>query len=601
MFLKNNMRPAFAAASADGQAVNRKRKNDAFMYDASASETDDFGAFGSAGASNGAPKQKPKRSGSSLNMTSILIAVAAVVVVILLIVLVVALVGGSGKNIKFEDNSFVAFCDEDQVWRVAANGKIVGEYENEIELRIADDRSFAYIIEHSEDGYTVSYTTGKEAVEMVASPVAKILDTASLVPGVVYLDMDNSSIYMYNEKSGEERISRDVEATLANTDEHSFMISGDAQTVIYTQRDADRPADVSHLCVYKDNSSEKFQKNMKPEAISDDGSLIYASATKDNVSRSLYVLPYTGEYDRYLLSENFNSIIELNTDGDEVVFTTLGGDSDALISTYVVAFNIKKMDEVASPVRIARGAPYAPISVDGKTARFSTFADTYFEAQLLDVEIFENQVPVYYVSKKYEVRRIAKFGGKFDSKGDYFYYTNQDNTLQRIDLSESDPVAEKIAEDIVDFEITQKGNIYWLDDTTRLMFYNTSKDKRQRIAEDVESIEMHTYSNTLYYTTSTALSVQYTEEGSKAEPAKFDGAAVTGAPEFINPEYKRTFAAFYDADNDEWRLFYTSNGSKFKLIGVCSEVSGFYEPIDLEDILGGITSDDSDSDTSDTE
>lgn len=600
MFLKNSMRPAFASASGNAQMHSRRANNDAFTFDTAASETDDFGAFNSSGSSNNnrAGGNKGKSSGG-FKPSAIVIAVAAVVAVVLLMVLIVAIASGSSKDMKYANNTFVAFCDEDGIYRVAANGNVVGEYENEIELIPADDRSFAYVIENSDDGYRITITDGKDVTEITPSPVTKVLATAGLTPGVVWLDADNG-IYLYTEKGGEERITRDVDATSANADENFFFISADASTVVYTKIDEDRPAELHHLCVYTDSSETKFQKNMYPVAVSDDGSMIYAYAySKDSVTKTLYVLPFNDESDRYLLSNNFLGMVATNAEGNEVVFTTIG-DTDSLISTYVVSFNLKKMDEVAQPVRIAKGAVYTPVAINNDVARFSTFEDTYFEAQIPELDIIDNQAPVYYVGKDYEVRRISKFAGKFDPDGDYFYYTNSEGTLQRVDLSDADAVSQKIAEDVVDFEITQKGNVYWLDDTTRLMYYSNSKEKKTRIADNVEGISMHTYSNTLYFTFTDAVNIYTTEEGSEKEAAKFDSGTVTGLPVFANPEYKKTFAAFYDMDNEEWRLFYTSNGKKFKHISVCSDIDGFDIPLTISDIIDSILPSNPESETSDT-
>ena len=600
MFLKNSMRPAFAAASGNAQMHSRRANNDAFTFDTAASETDDFGSFNSSASSNNnrAGTNKGKSSGG-FKPSAIVIAIAAVVAVVLLMVLIVAIASGSSKDMKYANNTFVAFCDEDGIYRVAANGNVVGEYENEIELILADDRSFAYVIENSDDGYRITITDGKDVTEITPSPVTKVLATAGLTPGVVWLDADNG-IYLYTEKGGEERITRDVDATSANADENFFFISADASTVVYTKIDEDRPAELHHLCVYTDSSETKFQKNMYPVAVSDDGSMIYAYAySKDSVTKTLYVLPFNDESDRYLLSNNFLGMVATNAEGNEVVFTTIG-DTDSLISTYVVSFNLKKMDEVAQPVRIAKGAVYTPVAINNDVARFSTFEDTYFEAQIPELDIIDNQAPVYYVGKDYEVRRISKFAGKFDPDGDYFYYTNSEGTLQRVDLSDADAVSQKIAEDVVDFEITQKGNVYWLDDTTRLMYYSNSKEKKTRIADNVEGISMHTYSNTLYFTFTDAVNIYTTEEGSEKEAAKFDSGTVTGLPVFANPEYKKTFAAFYDMDNEEWRLFYTSNGKKFKHISVCSDIDGFDIPLTISDIIDSILPSIPESETSDT-
>jgi hypothetical protein len=307
------------------------------MYDAGSSETEDFGAFASGGAARSNPNQrKPRKKG--IKASYIAVAVAAVVAVVLLLALVIAVAGNSSGDIKYENNSFISFCDEDGIYSVAVNGKVIREFENEIELIVADDRSFAYIIESSEDGYRITITDGKKTTDITPSPVTKVLATASLTPGVVWLDADNG-VYHYTEKRGEERITRDIDLTLANTDNHFFRLSADGETVVYTRIDDENTA-ITHLCVYTDSSETKFQKNMYPVAISDDGSIIYAYASRDGVTNSLYALPFNDEFDRYLISENFLSIVALNADGDEVVFTTKS-EADSAITTYVASFNVK--------------------------------------------------------------------------------------------------------------------------------------------------------------------------------------------------------------------------------------------------------------------
>ena len=195
----------------------------------------------------------------------------------------------------------------------------------------------------------------------------------------------------------------------------------------------------------------------------------------------------------------------------------------------------------------------------------------------LKKSILDATAPVYYVNKNFVVRRISKFAGKFDPDGKYFYYTNNDDTLQRINLNDEDAVSEKIAEDIVDFEITQKGNIYCLRDTSTLIYYNTAKEKNTRIADNVDNISMYSYTNTLYYTIADTSSVYTSEEGStKKEAAKFDSSNVTGLPVFVDANCKKTFVTFYDEDSDECRMFYTSNGKKFSLVAVCGiDIQGF--------------------------
>ena len=599
MIFKNNLRPAFASASVGGQAYGRKAQKGAFVYDADASQNDDYGAYNTSGSSANASRG-PKRSG--IRPSVIGIAVAAVVAVILLIVLIVALAGGNGGHVKYSDNSFAAFSDEDGIYRVVANGKTIKEYESEVELVIADDRSFAYIITNSDDGYRIAVTYGKEAVEITPSPVTKILATATLSPAVVWLDADNG-VYLYTDEKGEERITREIEHTEANAD-HSFCISADGKTVAYTKMNEDDPS-IKYLCVYTDNAEIRFQKNMIPVALSDDGSMIYAKATRDGTSYSLYVLPFNDEADRYLISENFGSILATNTTGNEIVFSTLTSDG---VTTNLVKFNLKKMDEVAEPLKIGSnklGGLYYPVAVNPQIARYATFADTYFECRYSEIdEAIEYTAPVRYITKKFESKSVSSYAGKFDPDGDYFYYINSKSSLYRVDLSDDDYVSEKITDDVVDFAVTQKGNVYWLDEASRVMYYSVSKDKRTRIADNVEGISMYTYSNTLYFSFVDGVSVFSSKEGSEKEAVKFDSATVTGLPFFADAASKKTFVAFYDQDSEVYKMFYTANGKSFKAVATCADIYGINIPVTLSDIINdivdSITGKDTTTDTSAT-
>lgn len=576
MFLKNNVRPAFAGAADFGSVKPSKIKNDAVMLDAG-SETDDFGAFNSSPSQprQGAPRRAPQRQqkSSAFKPSSILIAVAAVVAIILLIVLIVAFVAGSNGNIKYVNNTYTAFSDEDGIYRVAVNGEIIGEYESEVSLIPAADNSFAYIIEAGDDGYRVHIAKGKKVESILSAPVDKVLATASLQPGVVWLETDNG-VYFYNEDKGEELITKDYESLISDSllgglYNYIFHISADASTVVYAETDADK-APQFNLYIYQDSTSIKSQKNLLPVAVSGDGSLIYGYgiSAKDGVTKAFYVL--TEDDDKYLIDEGFGKIVAMNIEGNEVVYTT---NTESGTSTYIYAFNAKKMDEEAAPTKIGNGV-CTPVAIDPETACFATFAETYFQRSDID---YESSTPTYYINKKFENNKVSNFTGKFDTDGKYFFYTNNDNTLQYIDLSDDNYTPTKITEDIVDFEVTQKGNVYWLNDSGRLSFYNISKDKSTRISDDVESISMHSYSNTLYFKAD-SVNVFITEEGSEKNSAKFDSATVSGLPVFSDSHFKKSFAAFWDSDNEEWRLYHTANGKSFKFITTAVEIDGFDIP-----------------------
>ena len=590
MFLKSNSRPAYVGAGAQNTSES-SRVNETIVRNTS--ETDDFGAFNTApsqqrrqGAPRRAPQQRQQKP-AGFKSSSIVIAIAAVVAVILLIVLIVALAGGSNKDVKFTDNAYVAYTDADGIYHVAANGTVVGDFENEVTLIPADDNSFAYIIENNPDGYTVHLVEGKKSQRITDAPVDKVLATASLKPGVVWLEAD-IGIYYYAD-GDVERITKDYNTFVSDpygksTDPYNYLckMSADASTVIYAKTDPEK-APQFNLYVFTNSNEQKSRKNLYPVAISDDGSLIYGFgiSAKDQVTKTFSVITPDGE--THEIYQDFNSIIDITPEGNEVVFTT---NTDAGIITYLYAFNPKKMNSDAQPVKIGKGV-VTPVILDPEVARLSTFKNTYFQTQSSELDLTKN-APTYYVNKKYEKAQVSGFAGKFDPKGEYFFYTNDDNTLQYIKLDDDKYTPQKIQDDIVAFEVTQKGNVYWLNDSDRLSYYDVSKDDSEKIRDDVEEISMHQYANKLYFQIIDSPTVYCTEEGSKEDDVKFDSVSIAGIPVFAKANLKKTFAAVYDSDNDEWRVYYTANGRSYKYIAPCIDVDGFNVSNILEDILGSL-------------
>ncbi len=620
MFLKNNMRPALAGVSDNGQAARKARKNDAFMYDAGNSETDDFGSF-SSGSSGNSSRKDSKKSQGGLNVKAIAIAAAALVAVVLLIVLVVAFAGGSsGSGIKYADNAFVAYLDSNDSWCVSANGKPVATYENEIELIVAKDRSFAYIVEESEEGYRVILTNGKETKEITQAPVADVLTYAGLEPGVVWLDEDKG-ISVWNEKYGEERIiNAEKLANVVLDVPNSFIISDDAMTVAYLR--LDEGVQSIYTYTHSDFSSKVGRTSGAfPAALSADGSMLYfyGQASETEVSATLRATSLANPDDRFDVAKNFTGIVAMNVAGDEIVYTaaTATNDGTPVTSTNVVKVDVKKLT-VSEPVQIVKGATYEPMSIDPEIAVLDTFGDAYFKApDSLVAELATDvnaKIPIYRLSKNYfkenvdvKIKRVSQFNGEFDPNGDYYYFINAKNVLCYVDLDDIDAGAMDIATDIIDFEVTQKGNLYLLEDTNTLKYYKVSAENTTRIADGVAQISMHDYANTLYFTYTDADETYCTKEGSDKELAKFGKASAAGIPHFTSATAKCAYAGFLDDETEEWTLFYTSNGKTFKSIGNCSEIEGLeysvYDAIKdaLDDLLPDNTDGNTDGDNNESE
>ena len=496
---------------------------------------------------------------------------------------VLSMVGLSG-DFDYADNTYASFIDSDGVYRVAANGEIVATYEYPVELTVAADRSFAYVVEKCDDGFMIDVVKGNKLSKMTATPVTRVLALAELEPAAVWLD-ESSGVFHWTASKGEERITKEYELTLADSDHHNFCISANGTTVAYTEFDEEKGN--TYLYVFQDGEETKLQKNMYPIALSDNGSLIYAKASRDGVSQSLYVIPKDGDNEMYLIAEKFRSIIDINAKGNEIVYTAW--DEEAVVATYLVAFDLKKMDQEITPTRLVKGAVLHPVSVDGSVARFETFKGTYFQCDVNDgYSLADGVSPVYYVNEAFELSRISKYAGQFSPKGDYFYYINANETLVQVDLKSEELTTENISTDVDDFAITEKGNLYILSDDA-LRYYNIDKEKSSKVAQDVTAIAMHGYANTIYFSMEDAEAVYCSKEGGDKEQAKFDGITLTGLPQFIDTNAKKNFVGVYDESNEEWKLFYSSDGKRFESVATCEKILQFHNGSIIEDIIDAIT------------
>lgn len=599
MFFKKDRQLAFATANA-GTSPSQIKNRYELTRDTNSAETDDFGAFNTAPSRRSrhnklkkqAPQQNqnaPKNQGGnnrgtpnkflSLNRSSILVAAVALAIIILLVSLVVMLVNRSGGDVKYSNNSYISYTDTTGKSTVVYNGRVIGEYEHEVELIVSADRSFAYIIEDVDDGYQVHIANGKKVETATTTPVAKIIDTASRVPGLVWLELDGG-IYYYTLAHGDERVVKDYSDIVEDPSAegaYNYMvhISDDASTVVYAQTDSD--SGQIYLYTYKESvATRSSAKGLRPVDISADGSFIYAYgvSSKDGVTKVLYVV--SGD-DKFMVDEGLRSIVALNASGDELVYTL---NTDAGVYTYIFAFNPKRIG-AASSVKIGEGT-CVPVIIDPEISVLETYKRSYF--QRVDGNE-ETGSPTYFINRKYKSSSICSFSGTFSPDGDYFYYINKSETLQRIDLSDKNHTPKKIAEDIVDFEITKKGNVYWLNDSGRLSFYNTAKEKTSRIADDAQSITLRSYSNTLYFTMVESTEVYTTTEGSEQATAKFAGESMIGIPAFVNSDAKRSYAIFWDNANNSFRIYYTATGRSFKFIASCANISG----LGIEDIFNNPT------------
>lgn len=578
MFLKNNFRPAFACATGADKPTRAVKQSNSVMFNSA--DTDDFNSFSSAPRSNPRPSynRPPQRNNNNKNnnIRTIAIAAASVVAVILLIVLAVAMLSSGGDGIKYEDNAFACYQSIDETYYVSMNGKVMDtRFDNEVELKVAGDNSFAYVIEDTADGYNVFLLKNKKLTP-ICDQVERCLGFAEFEVGVIY-STDGRIRYYYDES--ETVIERKNSAD-------NFVISPDGSHIVYTVSDESDPSKIN-VCIYSDGNTtaQPLTAGIYPIAVSNNGKYVIGYSKSADTSRELYVVTEDDKFRIEGVSGSFADLTYVNADATEYVFTT-ESITDQSVRTYL--FNcsgIKKDNRTAYYLGAGISAPQI---VDSSIARLDTVKECYFRNM--------SKKSTFYVNKKYETTTIAKYLGQFDSDLEHFYYIDESkSSLYSLEVKGSKTKeAKTISLDAKDFAVTNKGNIYFLDSYGDLNFYRTSKKKSARIMGDVSEFAFYEYANNLYFEKDEALNPECsyrTSEGSEAKEVEFGDHKVISAPKFTNSYSKKTYSYFWDDAKGAYVLFYTSNGKSFKFVSDCNVINGnHFEDIGdkIEDIIEDI-------------
>ena len=565
MFTKNNMRLAYSAAGSFENNRPINSSNDSFKFQAANSGSDEFNEFNSFDSSSKkqpaqqqrqprkAPAQNRKKPGIDPRM---IIAIVAVVAVVFIAVIIAAVAFSDGNSIKYDDNAYIVYTDAENNYFIALNGEVIdASFESEIFLTEAKDRSFAYVEEKCEDGWNIYFLNGKEMESVTPYPVDEILDFSEYEPGVVY--KDDGCVYLYTEKKLEQFITDNDGAA-------NFMISGDGTCVAYNEKDAANSNKLILNLFTTGKSSVQIANLCEPAAISYDGSYVYCYGYTASNQKKLHVIDVDDNNKMTPISDAaFDRITAMNAKGDEIIYSTI---TEAASFSHI--YSVKKNESFT----IAKGY-FEYVAVDPDIACPSTFKDSYLQnASALE------QGSTYYVNRKYAPSKIAEYIGEFSNDGKYFYFLTSEKTLYEIDLKNNN-TSTRILPKVEDFELTQKGNLYILDEKFTLKYRNCSDKTNEPVAQDVAEISMYDHSNTLYFVKNDSVAVYSTKEASTPETVEFDGAAITGIPLFKYNNNAKTYAFLYDADIG-WKIFYTRNGKSFKHIATAEDIdNGSYTDV----------------------
>lgn len=581
MIFNNTRRKAFATVGAENSEFATHRSYDALSFSADNNTARDFGNFGS--GRQAPPRRSPRKPAKKQSFIGkyiefeqkdkklFMIIGAALAALILVIFLVVLIANSIENNIVAENNAYTYF-EKDGLYYVAEDGEIVGAgFENKVKIVPARDMSFAYVIEDTPDGKVLYLLEDEEISQLLQTPVAQILALADYVPGVVY--KDDVSFRFYS-NGNDDRITKDASAA-------NFIIAPDATAVAYTVA-VEGKVDESKLCVWENGFSQSYASNMIPVELSKGGKHLYAYGILggDFVSKSLHAITIEdGAVSK--IATGFDTVTAINIEGDELMYSV--GTAESGYQTYIYELDENKSHKVGAGI-------CSPLMANATTVQLETFKNSVAENTFF-VDGAEAPVSAtYYIGSDYASESVAQYNGKLSSDGDIFYYLGAENTLFYVELDSSKKTSERIADDVVAFEITEKNNVYYVDDYDEqtasgyLTFYKFSTNERKRIQPDVTKIAFNKYSNILYFTaldTSNAATdeedvyyVFQSEEGSGSEGTEFDDTRIMDVPHIINNSQKRTFAYVDNTETGMRDLYYTSNGKTYKLVqSGCNDIN----------------------------
>lgn len=594
MLLKNNRKPEVAYAACGGNKTDDRSVVNDFITRMSASE-DDFGNFGSGASKKGAgPARKaPKKSAKqpffnkNINFKPFIFAGIAVVALVVIISLIAIICNIPGSGNKIDDNVYFTYIDEEGKYHVVVNGdELKKPFENEIELIPAADNSFAYILEKVEgdskddSGIKMHVLTGKK-LKTSLELADECISFAKLKPGIVYIRDEKYRCFIGGDSDSFIVRKKDTNNSVIS---ENFIISDDAGTIVYTySKSSDTDGeDYKALRYYQNSSFVEFEgvKNIIPIAISSNGRYIYGkideNADDQLAGKLCFIDAKEKEVKPKIITGNskygiFGEITAMNTSGNEIIFYTETETNGVL--SFRFSLKDKKVTALGPGI-------FKHMSVDPTILTPDSFVGEYFTVKNDDIDDENSGAVSTYCLKKNGAVKVTNADGKFSPDGKYFYFVDEKKSqLARIPLSAKDykdSVENVLAIDNVkDFVITQKGNIYILDgeeNDLMLTFLNpTVKNKSVLISDDVNQDTLMVCANTIYFSVGViedgdeATAIFMSTDGGAKVPAEFKSVELTKSPTIVMGVGKNGYAYVTD-DNDVTMLFYTSGGKKFNLI-----------------------------------
>ena len=450
------------------------------------------------------------------------------------------------EDAEVEDNAFVCYLGEDEKYHVCVNGVEIDQpFKGEVELNTSDDNWFAYVADRYDGKMDIYILYSDAKIKLAVRAADSIVLISLLYPGVLY--SSNGQLRLYDDYSG------DLYVTDLDREFDALFLSSYGGTVVYTLD--------GHTYMYDagGESFEIFESGMVAVGVSGYGEYVYAKYA-DNDETSLYVYDYyTEEVSEISGSERFINILNMNENGDEVLFLTGRtklddpDDTDYGLRSFVYDHEAKKTyllgDGFYSPV-----GEYYPLSGEGDVVSFADFNDMYFEVwDRVDGSMMPCSMA--YVNRRYRSEIVCEESGVLDGKEKYVYYLDEENTLWQRDLKKGRD--ERVWVNVEDFAVTEDGDVYVLDASGELIYIKGRNLQDTTVARDVKAIKYYAGGDTLYF--------ENAEGGvERCDGMETEKTELEALPQFINfnGKYSYVYCDEYDADGELVRrsIYYTDNG-----------------------------------------
>lgn len=473
------------------------------------------------------PKEKPKKNNKKL-IIGIVVGLLIIALVIILLVLIGIMVFRTQFNSESVKADILRYYDEDdEITYFVNSGKVIGKLDGSCYIESVSTDQSTTLISTTDDYGNVEglYIVKGNEVKCISDYPASVSYLSGNGKFAVYRNTDGELYYYDVEKEKSSLIEDGVSGSYVGA------LSPDGKYFVYSTYSWENGYEVE---LYKGSSGDKFliaSEDYGVFGISNNAKYIYVYNSDEG---KIIVLNAKGEQ---LNKYSADRVVAINPEEDETIFFDE-------YNTYLVKGaeeRIKVASEEAYPCNC---------NVNGLNDEYSQFTNTLYYVYSNDEDY------IFYLNSKYE--SLGKTSGIDRSIGvgisgictadgkTFAYIRNYDLYIK--DFSK-DGESEKASSDVVDFAMSSKGTLYYVDDDDTLYQYKNGKS--EKLADDVEQV-MVSGKNVVFFESDESL---YYMAGSNKKKVCDD--LISWRVDDLGGIYYST------GDSDDSDVYYSSGNAKF--------------------------------------